>query len=342
MNTHLRLFTIAEYTKYILDDPRVKAIIDAFVLYRSVADKMIDSFDFLLDEGILTFKTSEEMRIAREFNQASEATKRAGLARIIEGIHSFPDRLDLRAVIGRNETDSHPNITDIPLIMFKAFATHPQFADYLYTGRIDLLSGAYLTKEMDLVRQKYLVFALFIWVFYDAKSLFDRRSETYYDEAPIGISTLPSNASNTLITMARRISTSTERLKFLALFRDYIHFDMFSSDDYAKKSKRGTVLRLRLSTSTTGQVVLQVCEGATSVCNTVYLITSETVAFFTEKYLTHPDIPLERLGYFFPCRVCHSPTAQFFFANDNDVVKHFYCGKQCYTQLTSSLFFDNK
>lgn len=340
MKSHLRVFTIAEYSKYVLDDPRVKAIIDAFVLYKNVADKMIDAFDFLLDEGLIKFDTAEELRIARIFNQANEETKRAGLARIIDGIHTFPGPFDLRVIVGRNETEAHPNVTDIPLIMFKAFATHSQFAEYLYTGHVDLLSSAYLTKEMDLARQKYLVFALYVWLFYDAKSLYDRRSETYYDEALISVYTSP-NATNTMLLMARRISTSAERLKFITLFREYIHFDLWSSDDYAKKVKQGVVLRLRLSTSTTGQVVLQGCESTTRECNSAYLITNETMAFFIEKYLT-PDTPLHKLGYFFPCRVCKNATAQFFLAHDNDVVKHFYCDSRCYAQLTSDLFLRNK
>lgn len=325
-NRHLRVFTIAEYTHYVLDDPRVKQIIDSFVRYQRVADKMIDAFDMLIDEGQLRFDSTEELNIAREFNRATETTKRDALTRMIDKIHDFATPIYLRDVMRRTESEPHPNVSDMPLIMFKAFAKHPRFSEYLFTGRIDLISGAYFTKDIDLARQKYLVFALFIWTFFDAKSLYDRRSETYYDEAPIDVHA-SSNATSALQLKVQRMSTSSERLRFLALFRDFIHFDMWESGDYAKRAKEGTVMRLRFSSTMPGQVVIQTCATTLSNCNTVYLITGESMAYLTERYHT-ADTPLVRLGYFFTCRACESPKAAYFAASSE--TREFYCDEKCF------------
>ena len=182
--TEFKRHTIESYARYVMDDPQVVAFIKRFKEYQRAADKVIDSFEGLVDNGLLNIESEGELADARAFNQSTEECKNRTLQGFIDdlGTSSFP----IEYVILRDASHAHPNKTDVPLLIFSDFIRNEHFRDYLFKGSVDLLSGAYFAKDIDLARQKYLVFATFLWAFMKPVKVAitdeggQKESDTYY------------------------------------------------------------------------------------------------------------------------------------------------------------------
>ena len=244
-------YTIESYARYVLDDPEVKALMHKFTTYLKAADKLIDSFEGLVDSELVKFDSQEELEAARAFNRVTEETKNTQLKALLSKKYSVPALGD---VVKREATEPHPNHTDVPLIQFQQFANTLHFQDYFLTGSLYLMSGAYFAKDIDLARQMHLVFAVFLWSFTEPVILADR--DTFYEYNPL---------------------LRHERLAFLEKFRDYVHFDLWNEDDYEKKNRTGTVLRLDLDRPETGYVVIQHCGDRPNICNRSVLINEKNL-----------------------------------------------------------------
>lgn len=135
------------------------------------------------------------------------------------------DKIKLRDIVQRNASEQRPNKSDIPLIIFKRFATDPIFKQYLAKGSVDLLSGAYFAKDMDLAKQKYLVFAVYLWLNFKVKHSPEKDMDVYYDID-----------YREYTTVDDRVRFSAwDRNIFIRLFKDYIHFDLWDEGDYKKE-----------------------------------------------------------------------------------------------------------
>lgn len=347
LTTEFQRYTIESYAHYILDDPQVVAFIKKFKDYQSAADKVIDSFEAIVDQGV-KFESEQELANARAFNQSTEVCKNAHLQEMIDtlgvekGWLDNPREVILPLLLTRKASDEPPNKTDLPLYMFRDFITNEHFKDYLFKGTVDLMSGAYFAKDIDLARQKYLVFATFIWIYMKARSdvLYPdgeiNGTDTYYDfdiVEEVESMVLDAAISRedfdklTLAQLSKR-STIQARGDFLADFKDYIHFDMWHDDDYAKRMKKGTTLRLDLGVEETGLVITQSCAINPNICTKTYLISPYTTEVLRREYLK-PETELMRLGHFFKCHQCEQRKANFFISHKASGETHFYCDLRC-------------
>ncbi len=130
-----------------------------------------------------------------------------------------------------------------------------------------------------------------------------------------------------------RISTVTDRTEFLRLFKDYIHSDVWTSDDYDKQGKQGIVMRLRLSDSPSGQFVIQECGEKVGKCNKLYLATQDAIAKIQEEYLNQNRLlrtsqSVEPPTLSFQCKACGDPNASHFLRSAKKL--DFYCNIDCF------------
>lgn len=312
--------TIIEYAQYVLDDPRVIAFIEKFMTFQAIGDRMMDAFEGMVDAGLLVFKNDEELRIARSYNTSvHQKAKNDELHRMIQN-EIFPpewrlskEALTVRNLVKKGADQPHPNFTDIPLIMFYEFAQDRAFGRYLYGETLHFLSGTYFAKDIDLARQRYTVFAIYLWVRMDAKSTFDTKSDTFYE-------------------FTQPVETQ-RRVSFLKEFRNYIHLDLWDSSEYKKKQKDGVIMRLRLATFDTGSIVVQECRETSGTCNKVYTLNKQDddIAFLQKAYPVSDEGErkgLKKLGLFFQCRHCQKATASFYSPLSKEA--HFYCDSACF------------
>lgn len=345
-----KTYTIEEYAHYVLDDPRIQDMTSRFAKYQKAADKVIDAFEGLVDSGVLVFDDAEELERARAFNASTEICKDVELERLLATLH--PDigwidpELSFDEIAARDASQPHPNKTDVPVIVFYEFATKEEFKDYLYKGSLELLSGAYFAKDIDLAQQKYLVFATFLWAYMDVK-IPEGGGDQYYNYAECCPTVEEPDALNASLSLRnnrhynqvvvdgdaspqslRQISHTAVRLDFLRAFKDYIHFDLWHEDDYDKKKKRGTIMRLALDIPITGNVVIQTCGNKGDKCNTMSRINEESFERLSKEYLT-PDTELRKLGTFLRCGRC---TKLAYFMVTRNSMNQYYCDLRCFNR----------
>lgn len=352
-----KTYTVEEYAHLVLDDPKVREVIEKFTAFQKAADKVIDSFEGLVDSAIVKFDDAEELSLARAFNLSTEECKNTELARIIDATHvdiGWDDpELSYDEIAARDASQPHPNATDIPIIVFREFVINPNFRNYLYNGSVSLLSGAYFAKDIDLARQKYLVFATFLWSYMTPKTpegggdqyyifaeccprveeeilnglasmttLHERKDYVHYNQATV--------VTNDVVETPGQISHTAVRLEFLEQFKDYIHFDLWNEDDYSKRQKTGTVIRLALDIPETGRVVVQKCGDRGNVCNTTYLINEDELKRLEEEYLGTTTSPvLTKLGTFLRCDRC-AKQAYMLASRKNE--ERYYCDMKCFNR----------
>lgn len=309
--------TIIEYAQYVLDDPRIKEFVRKFKTYQAVADRLMDSFELLVDNGVLAFKNDEELEIARSFNHGNEKTKNRELWRMIEkdlyphdewkkemfGAGSF-----ISAVALRGADKPHPNVTDMPLIMFHAFAMDKSFGSYLFKDTLSFLNGTYFSKEIDLARQRYLVFAVYLWT----KTQSNQQGFFELNEWP----------EHTRI-----------RSLFLNEYKSYLHLDVWHSSEYLGKNKKGSIMRLWLATPTTGSIVVQRCGERSISCNKTYSLDTQGDLMtlrgaYLRAGLVNEAQQLVKLGLSFECRHCQNETASLYSPESKEM--HFYCNQECF------------
>lgn len=319
--TQPKVSTIEQYAHYVLDDPQVKAFIDDYKKYQRVADRIIDSFEGQVDQGILTFDNEEDLKAARVFNRNSEGGKQVTLMlKVRNMIPEAWSKEKLKNIMGRDASQPHPNITDIPLIMFKSFATTKDFDEYLPKGSISALSGAYFSKEIDLARQKYLVFALYLWLFFNAK--YTAKGDLYYKDVykDMHVSEITGKIDG----------ISIQRVEFLRQFKDYIHFDLLRTEDYEKNQKKGAVLRLSLDRPETGFITIQKCGDSSLKCNYTLTADRENTNYLVKEYLgPNPILELQKLGTFLSCDNC---AKQAYFMASLNKETQYYCDMKCFNR----------
>jgi hypothetical protein len=321
MDNSKRLFTIEQYSAYVLNDKRVVSILERFFSYKKLGK---EALDFI--------KQNKQAESARdEFLGDLASTTEHNLRGMLASVH--PDRWmneSIDVIAAREHRIKGPygemaSRSDLPLIIFRRFTSHYDFKDYLFTGQVPLMNSTYFLKELDKERQLHMVFSVFIWLTMDGKQYNEKhQASAYYSEGSHklgGIEMYRSEATNNR-------STYEDRYDFLESFREYIHYDLWGSQDYVKRRKTGKVARLRLSTGQCGNVVLQSCSGSEKGCNDLYLITEDILYFLKQTYLSVPYPPLTKLSLTFHCRHCGNENASHLVPEEN--TRDFYCDIKCY------------
>lgn len=325
-----KTYTIESYAHYILDDPQVKAFIESFKLLQKAADKWIDLFEPLVEQELLKFDSEEELAKARQFNRFTNVSKNRLLQEMIQTLNQeeeWPPIKDIADIMIRDESQPHPNRSDIPLLIFRDFANNVYFNDYLFKGSVNIMNTLYFSRDIDLARQKYMVFAVFLWCFMDPHRIIVDdmpASDMFYDYAPHTNKIIVEDVES-LIDEGRK-STVEKRLQFLQDFKPYIHFELWNEDDYAKTLQEGAVLRLDLERSDTGNVVIQDCPDRPNICNRVYLINDINLPILEEEYL-QPITVLRKLQASLKCEHCGKRAYLL------DKMKRSYCTQQCYHKI---------
>lgn len=324
-----KLYTLQQYAHYVLDDPRVDAWIKRFKTYQRVADRIIDACDAYIDTGVVTFDAIEQEAVTR-YKKAMERVKNEELERMIEEIHPpYWAHYKLASVArGKTNSPNAPRREDMPLLMMKRFVCDQHFRDYLFKGVVPLIAGPYFRDDIDLARQRYTIFALFLWIRTDGCHDFKHGTYSYYEEAISGANTVY------LSPRDKVRSTVANRLELLYRFKAFIHFDMWEPADYRRRNKKGEVMRLRLRSYDTGQIVLQQCDGPTHECNEYYLINQEILAHLALRFHS-PEEQLTPFALVFRCDYCGKHSASFLTQEhatlQSETTPLFYCDKACFT-----------
>lgn len=266
METASKAPSIEEYAAYVLADERV----DRTLKKIEASNRMAQHFTSLESDGARINK--DELVYAEGYRKALRRTGEKNVLEIIR--KSMPERwLFLNNIndIAHNVIAGEPSYDDLPIIMLWHFASHVKFRRFLVTG--DLV---WFNNVLPAERRLQFVFALFLWLEMDARYDMQTR-RAYYVKAQAD--KLGSSREN------RLVSTVSERKRFIVLFKDYIHTDVWTAQDYDKQGKQGTVIRLRLTDSLTGQIVVQECGERSASCNKLYLVNAETTEKIEGLYL---------------------------------------------------------
>lgn len=295
--------SLASYAAFILNDTRVKKILQELEVSNRVADRLKSTL-------------GEEERFGSFYRERIEDAKRQSLLAIVE--KTVPARWLLRmhnmkdVIAGRTGADG-PKKEDTAVVMFLHFLTDVDFQPYLLTGRLPWFPAP-LPKQ----NQQQFVVALFLWL--KMNSVLDnKRRVQYYVKAIDSIvkQIVDEEASET-------VSTVDNRREFIRLFGDYIHTDVTTADDYREKGKTGTVVRLRFTTDQTGLIVIQTCGDKAKECNQLYKVTENSLAELVRRYLRDPaNLPTRPLQ----CAYCTLSHAAFFHPEE---LNGFYCNIECY------------
>lgn len=309
--------SLEQYATSILEDERV---IDTLKKINA-SNRMHQHFLTLPLEKV----SAEELAYAGRYRDALKRAKEKAFKEIIR--KSMPDRWlyvnDLSA-IAHNTIVGEPSYDDLPIIMLWHMSVDVSFRPYLLDGVLPWFGT--LPDE----KTQQFVFALFLWVKMNAR--YDSvRGRSFYVKAE---AELPFNAPITMTLDERRqISTVADRLSFIGLFRGYIHTDMWTAEDYDKQGKQGLVMRLRMTSPLTGNIVIQECGEKTAKCNKLYAASALNIETIRSAYLdqgrllrvSQSTAPPELT---FQCKHCASDKASIFLHVNRRI--HFYCDIKCF------------
>ena len=316
--------SIEQYAAFILADERVVKTLNKI----EASNRMADHFLTLPSDGTVR---NEDLLYAEGYRKAIRRTKEKNVLDImrksVPSVWLFVNNI---REIAYNVIAGQPSFEDLSIIMLWHFVSHPEFRQFLVTDEVPYLNnstpltsstGNILSSE----RRLQFVFALFLWLEMDAQ--YDSQTgRTYYVKAQ-------DEAAIKSMRDKKKASTVTGRKRFIGLFKDYIHAELWTSEDYNKEGKQGIVLRLRLTDSVTGQVVIQECGEKIGTCNKLILITPASTEMIVENYLNTGKLlrssqetvaPLLS----FQCAHCGNPGASHFMALAEPIV--FYCDMNCY------------
>lgn len=333
MNTKKSL-SIDEYALFILEDERVKEALKKI----DTSHRMHDHFlAFPLDKV-----NADELAYMARYRDALKRAKEKSILEILR--KSMSSRWlyvsDLEG-IAHNVIAGEPSYEDLPIIMLWHFATDPAFRPFLLDGVLLWFSDS-LPSE----RTRQFVFALFLWLKMDVR--YDSvRERSYYVKAEPELT-----KAHRLLSHADRllVSTVSDRLHFIELFKDYIHTDLWRAEDYDKQGKHGIVVRLRLATSIPGQVVLQECGEKTIRCNKLYMASEDSVKKIQSVYLEQNRLlrmsPLQQqqqqpTELTFQCRQCGSgwgSACMFMSMKREEQKPNFYCNMKYFYDSKQSVF----
>lgn len=292
--------SIERYAGFILSDRRV---IDALVQIAD-SDRMAQHFLQLSLENV----DAGERRFANRYYKALNYAKEQSVRDIIT--KSMPESWVYSANledIAQNTTVGQPSYEDLPLILLWYLSQDTQFMPYLLTGKLAWFG------PLPIERTQQFVFALFLWLKMDAR--YDAATgRAYYVEAP-------QETSSSLV------STVNDRERFIELFKSSIQTDLWNAEDYKRQHKHGVIIRLRFSVAQTGQIVVQSCGEKTPKCNTLYLVTADTIVKIGEAYLNLGKLKKTQAMLHFPCHYCGNQNACLFISVSEKI--HFYCDKMC-------------
>lgn len=321
--------SIEQYALFILNDERVIATLRKI----DASNRMNDRFMTISLEDV----SDDELAYIARYRKSLTASKEKSLLHIIR--QSMPDRwlyLNNLDDIAHNVIAGEPSYKDLPIIMLHHFASYPEFRVYLLERQLPWFGP--LPSE----RTQQFAFSLFLWLKMDAR--YDKETGHSYYVKAVDIQLQPIAKGSRFIppTVDRRIvSTITDRLNFIELFKEYIHSDVWTSSDYDKQEKQGIVLRLRLSDSVTGQIVIQECGEKSSKCNKLYLVTETTIKKLQVDYLDQGRLLCTSQGVVSPtltfqCRQCGSHDASHFPIPLAKTL-HFYCDYYCFVRSNKTI-----
>ncbi len=300
--------TLVEYANSVLNSEAVQVLLNSIGLSNKVADDLIESVG--LDMG------TEAFLYGIYYRDALRHTKYASLAKIIQEAMPWkwmPTTEAIELVVAGKEKPGEPTLAELPLVTFYAFLFDEDFRPFLLGEK----KFAWTTLSLPPANTLLFVFVLFLWLKMDAR--YDpTKGISYYVEA--------------VRKGKRDVSSIESRAYFLRVFGDYIHTDLRTATDYEKLGKQGTLLRLRLSDSNTGRIVIQGCGEMVPDCNRLYAVTDRSIEelmrlYLKEGTLTRATVQKSDIG--FKCYKCQGMGAYLFHANDKT---RFYCNEACYTK----------
>lgn len=303
--------SLAEYANGILNDSRVKELLSSITISNEVAEKVIASVP--LEMG------KESFLYAHHYIDALRQAKRSSLIQIVEQAMPWkwmPLSIHIIAAANGTQEEGEPQARDLPFLMFCFLLLDPDFQPYVLEGKLPWLLAP-LPARKD--RVDLFVVSLFLWLKMDWRYSEERRV-SYYVRA------------EEKSKKKRDISTVESRERFLYLFGEYLHTDLWTATDYNEQGKEGTVLRLRVTDARSGLIVVQSCGKVSNECNNLYMVTAEVIeqlrnTLLASNVLTRSAPPNASTFISFQCSRCGDGNACLFHPSDTT---RFYCNAMCY------------
>lgn len=309
--------SLAEYANTILNDRRVIEMLNSISISNALAEKVISLIPMELGK--------ESFNYATLYADALRQAKRSSLLQIVERDMPWkwvPGTQQIENAVRGNADMGEPELEDLPFLMFCLMLLDPDFQEYALNGKLPWLSAPLPTRGD---RIDIFVVVLFLWLKMDVR-YDETKKMTYYVRAVEK-------------TKRRNISTVESRERFLYFFGEYLHTDLWTASDYDEQHAKGTVIRLRVTDSQCGLIVVQSCGQVSPSCNTIYTITAESIEYLRNNLLAGPGTVLTRSAppnastiTYFQCYRCGSEKACLFQPSD---LTRFYCNNACYLLMST-------
>lgn len=246
----------AEFLDSALIAPRLEALRTFELVSLGTIDWLRESIDGGTGEGSAV--RAHQIEVLERDHRAEKAQLVGRLFPLINHLtRPLEERLALVSKVLNQELSRQEALL---FLCFGEFLRSPYFRG------LDALISGY---EPELVRGKSLsheyLFALFLWT----RLAYDKREG-------LGLAALERYGFDFASEDTPESSTVDDRIEFLGLFRDYIHYDVLSATEYQSEGSLD-VLRLNLRLRFPGYAWLTHCAERSNDCNTGFPVTPSKV-----------------------------------------------------------------